>query len=163
MAVGITAVGLTAHIRGTLVFAASESPVDFDLSLFVMVALFVILMILFNGVLYRPYLRAREVRDDRIDGAKKDARQMQKKAEVIFAQYEDKLSTALREASSQRHQVREEAKGEEAKIIEAARAEMDAVVRAAQADLDAELERARAELDEQARELSTIIVDRVLA
>jgi F-type H+-transporting ATPase subunit b len=162
MAGWITAAELAEHIRGTAPFAA-ETPVDFDLSLLVMVALFLTLMILFNRALYRPYLRARAVRDDRIDGAKKDARQMQRRAERVFAEYEDKLSGALREASAERARVREEAKREEGRIVAGARAEMDAVLKSTQADLDVEMARVEADLERQARELAQAIVQQVLA
>ena len=141
---------------------AAGSPVDIDLTALVLVALFILLMIYYNLVLFRPYLRIREIRKERIQGAKQAAKETEAKANEIFDEYERNLAAAVDEGTVTHKTIREVAKEQEREILADARAELEATLDQSRADLVGQLDKARDDLDRQATEISTLIVDKVL-
>ena len=108
--------GVTDELIASLAKAAG-SPVDFDATVFVLIALFLVLMLYYNHVLFRPYLKIRDIRYERIQGAKQAARETEERAVEVFDEYEQNLSEAVDEGNAERKRIKDVAKQEEREIL----------------------------------------------
>jgi F-type H+-transporting ATPase subunit b len=158
MAVSVT----DSLMRSLWAVGSSESPVDFDASLFIMLGLFLGLMFFLNKVLFKPYLDVKEQRYERIQGAKLAARQLQDRAQGVFTTYEEKLGTVLQEGGSERAAIKAEAKRQERDILSAARAHVEEDLAQSRRSILGQLETARADLGRRAQMLATTIVMKLL-
>ena len=104
-------------VEPLIYMSGGGSPVSVDGTLFIMLLLFLGLMVLLNRVLYRPYLTLKSLRDDRIDGARKEAQSMQGNAAEVLQTYEDKLTEARQQATQLRAELRHAGKEKEAEIL----------------------------------------------
>jgi F-type H+-transporting ATPase subunit b len=157
---------MTAAIAGTfdrVLLLGNGVLVDFDATLFFLIFLFLALLITFNFILVRPYLKIRETRQERIQGARAASKQVEQRAREIFAQYEDKLTSAVREGEAERRVIRDQAKREQRDVLTEARLHMDETVRVAKVEMDMELGQAETDLLDHARALAADIVEKVLA
>lgn len=161
MGAGVSSLELGRHWVDSLV--ATGAGVDFDASLIIMLAIFLGLMIYLNQTLFKPYLKVKDDRSAQIDGAKEKAVQMQDKADRIFSQYERKLTRAREQAVAERAEVKDSAKEAEQQILSEARGDVDQMLEAARQEIADQVEHASADLDRQAKTLSKLIVDKVLA
>ena len=158
---GVSSLELGRHWVDSLVVIASG--VDFDASLIIMLAIFLGLMIYLNKTLFQPYLKVKDDRSTQIDGAKEKAARMQEKADRIFSEYERKLTKAREQAVSERAEVKDTAKEAEQQILSEARGDVDQMLEAARSEIADQVAHASTDLERQAKTLSKLIVDKVLA
>ncbi|MCA9566096.1 MAG: ATP synthase F0 subunit B, partial [Myxococcales bacterium] len=142
--------------------ASSGNAVDVDLTVFVLVALFLFLMWHLNRALFQPYLSMKEERFSRIQGAKAQAKDMAEQAQKTLDDYEEKLTDARQEAVAVRTDLRKSAKETEAEILADARRELDEVMSKSRAEIDAAVDEAEAGLHREAENLSELIVTKVM-
>ena len=82
--------------------------VDVDLTVVGQVVLIVVLLLVLKPVLFDPMLRLFEEREKRIDGAKKSARQIDKKSAEAEAEFEAAMFKAQAEGNAVRERLRNE-------------------------------------------------------
>jgi F0F1-type ATP synthase membrane subunit b/b' len=138
------------------------SPVDLDMTTFIMMGLFLGLMIYLNKTLYQPYLRLRDIRYERIQGAQASAKEMAGRSEATLDDYQSKLSEARLGAATERKRARQSAREAEHAIVNAARREIDIQMEAATQKLDLQLEQAGEKLSAEATQIATLIVEKAL-
>jgi F0F1-type ATP synthase membrane subunit b/b' len=85
---------------------APQSPepqlLDVDGTVFVMLGLFLIVMFLLTKWLWRPYLKVKEERVNRVDGYRAEAGRLESEAAARLARVEAQLADARRTGSGQR-------------------------------------------------------------
>jgi F-type H+-transporting ATPase subunit b len=143
-------------------FASGDIVVDFDLSFLAQVLLFTFFVVLLKPLLFDPLMKVFEEREKRIEGAKAEARDMDKQAADLLTQYESELEKIRREASREREELRGETAKLEAKIMAEARAESARILEAGKLKIAAEVDTLRKELDKQTPALAADIASRVL-
>src|SRR5689334_21072842 len=97
--------------------------VDLDLTVLGQMALFVVLMLVLKPLLFDPMLKLFEEREKRIDGAKLEAREMDKQSAGALSKYETAMAKARGEANVERDKLRAEGAKVEHEILSRVRAE----------------------------------------
>ncbi len=142
--------------------AAGHPLIDIDLTVFVQFALFLILFVVANKLLFQPYLQLRERRKAGIEGARAEAERMSAQAEAKLADYEKQLATARNRANEEGRKVRAEGTAHEKEVTDKARAEAQKAIDEASAKMRAETEAARLQLLPQASTLAKQIASKLL-
>ena len=141
--------------------------IDLDNTVLVQFALFLLMMLILHYALFKPFLRARLEREDRIDGERKRASDMEEAAKAKIADFEGKLEkakqagiglrdSARKEAATREKQILESARGESARLVETQRAAIAKTGEAVRGKL-------RASADDWARRLASRILGREVA
>jgi F-type H+-transporting ATPase subunit b len=157
--------GALSHIAsnlGSKLFASGDIVVDFDLSFLAQVLLFTFFVVLLKPLLFDPLMKVFEERERRTEGAKAEARDMDKEAAALIAQYEVEHEKIVREAQREREALRAETAKLEAKIMADARAESARILEAGKARIAHEMDVLRKELEKQTPALAAEIASRVL-
>ena len=147
---------------GFRLFASGDIVVDFDLSFLAQCLLFTVFVVLLKPLLFDPLMKVFDEREKRTEGAKAEARDMDKQAADLLTEYETELEKIRREASREREELRAETAKLEAKIMAEARAESAKILEAGKAKIAAEVDVLRNELEKQTPAPAAEIASRVL-
>lgn len=142
--------------------AAGHPLIDIDLTVIVQFALFLVLFLVANRLLFQPYLKLRERRKAGIEGARDEADRMTAQAEATLADYEKQLATARDRASEETRAIRNQAAAREREVTESARATAQTAIDEALATMRSQTEAARAQLMPQATALARAMTSRLL-
>jgi F-type H+-transporting ATPase subunit b len=136
--------------------------VDFDKSVLVQFAAFVVLLLIIKPLLVDPFLKVIEEREKRTEGAKTDARHMDERAGELFQRYEAELKKVRQVAGEEREKLRIEGQKLEARMLEDARQQSGRIAAEGKAALGKEADGVRVELSKSAAQIASDIVSRVL-
>jgi len=146
-----------------LVSLASGHPlIDIDLTAVVQFVLFLLVYVIANKLLFKPYLALRERRKAGIDGARAEAERMTATADAKLADYQKSLAVARERAGEEGRKVRLEAAAHEKDVTDKARAAAQKASDEAQAKMRSETEAARGQLLPQADALAKSIASKLL-
>src|SRR3954469_5928037 len=146
-----------------LVSLASGHPlIDIDLTAVVQFALFLLVYVIANSLLFKPYLALRERRKAGIDGARAEADRMTATADAKLADYEKSLAVARDRANEEGRKVRAEAAAHEKEVTDRARASAQKAIDDAQATMRSQTDAARAQLMPQAEAIAKTIASKLL-
>jgi len=136
--------------------------VDLDKSVFVQMALFGVLILILDPLLFRPMLKLFAVREQRTDGARADARAMQERAAELLSNYESEVARIKATASAERDALRRETAALEASMLAEARAAADVVLAEGRQKMADDFAQVREELQARKDDLVRGIGARVL-
>lgn len=146
--------------------SAPQSPdpqlLDLDGTLFVQLALFVLLAFLLTQILWKPYLRVKSERIRRVDGYREDAKKMDLEAQQRLAKIEADLAETRRVGSTDRARARAEAQAQEQRLLAEANAGAQKALAEAQARIETSLAKEKAGLMSRAEALGREAAERVL-
>jgi F-type H+-transporting ATPase subunit b len=146
-----------------IVSLASGHPlIDIDLTAVVQFVLFLLVYLIANKLLFKPYLALRERRKAGIDGARAEAERMTATADAKLADYQKSLAVARERAGDEGRKVRLEAAAHEKDVTDKARAAAQKASDEAQAKMRSETDAARAQLLPQADALAKSIASKLL-
>jgi len=144
------------------VLLAAHPLIDIDLTVVLQFALFLIMFVIGNALLFQPYLRLRERRKQGIDGARAEAERMSAQADAELADYEKQLALARSRANDEGRKVRAEAAEHEKSVTDASRAEATKSLEAAAIKMRVETDAARLQLMPQANALAKQLATKLL-
>ena len=144
------------------ILAAAHPLIDLDWTVLVQFALFLMLYVVANKLLFQPYLKLRERRKAGIEGARAEAERMGAQAEAKLADYEKKLAVARGRANEEGRKVRAEGMAHERDVTDKARAEAQKAIADATAQMRAQADVARSQLMPQADVLAKSIASKLL-
>ena len=124
---------------------------------------FALTMFVLNTVLFKPMVAYLDDRDKAIHGSRKDAKELQEKADNKVAEYEAALKSAKNEAASVRSEARKAAQATRESKLEVARAAVDAEISAALIEVAAAKAKAAKQLEGLSTALAAEITAKVLA
>ncbi|TXD41192.1 ATP synthase F0 subunit B [Lujinxingia vulgaris] len=136
--------------------------IDIDGTLFVQMGAFLLVFVILNFVLIKPYLKTVEAREESVQGSSEEAGEMDAQAAVLTASYDEKLSKARREAQDVRESLRNQGLAEQDDILEEVREELGGKLAEERKVIEERVVAARAEIDERARALAEAMVQKVL-
>lgn len=136
--------------------------VDVDGTLFVQGGLFLLMVFLLNGLLFKPWLEVQARRTQSISGALEKAEQMQLDAAARGEEYDAKLRQARDEAMGLRSDQRKEGEREAAERLGLARDAARKSFEEARARIERETGEARTSLSGRVDELARDIVSKIL-
>jgi F-type H+-transporting ATPase subunit b len=141
----------------------SGSPIlDVDATLFIYVGIFFVLFFLLRSFVFRPMMALFDEREAAIDGAKAEARKLEKQAEDKLASFEEEMAKVRAEAGADRDRLRAEGKRLERGLIEKVRKETDEMVAEAQKKMDAEAAKVRKDIATTSPALARQIAEKLL-
>src|SRR3989454_6446249 len=151
----------------TLVWAAPEAGheggfISLDKSLIVQGINFVILLLILQRLLYRPFLAKMEERTQAIQKSLDEAQAARAEAARQQEENEARLRAAYAEAAAIRAQALKDAADEQKRLVDAARAESQRLVEATRAQVDADVRRAREELRREVADLATAVAEKLI-
>jgi len=128
----------------------------------ILLVLFALLIFPVNKLIFGPLFRVLDEREERIDGARAKAVQVDGEAEQVLSRYADSVAQARSEAASDVKTHLDTARADEKQETSGARAAADAEIERARGELNTALEEARRGLRPQAEALAREAAERVL-
>lgn len=122
----------------------------------------IILTYVLNRTFFRPMQQTLNERDQRIEGARREAEEIRKSSQERIADFDRRMREARREADLRMAEAKNEALNEKSKVVSAQRAEAGKMVAEAQKDLREKTEAARMKLQQQAAEFAHQIASHIL-
>jgi F-type H+-transporting ATPase subunit b len=146
------------------VLAMSGSPIELDFNNVVVfqVVIFVFLILVLKPLLFDPMLKVFALREERTEGARATARELEEKAGELLTRYETELRRVSHAAAEERDRLRAEATKLEAQILSEARAAATKIVEEGRKRIETEASSIRFELGKQSERLAGDIATRVL-
>jgi F-type H+-transporting ATPase subunit b len=127
-----------------------------------LLVLFVLLVPLLNGLLFKPLLAVLEERERRIDGARARAAQLATDAAALVTKHEQALHAARERFSGERTRTLEDARGAHQAAIHEARQHAERELAATREQVETALESARTQLRAEAEPLGRDVAERLL-
>lgn len=125
------------NVPSSTLFASVN--VDLDKSVFLLMALFSLLIVALKPLLFDPMLRVFALREKRTDGAKAEARKMQERAADILLNYEEEVAKVRSDATAERDELRKQSAQLESKILAEGRAQAEELTRKGRAEVAEEM------------------------
>jgi F-type H+-transporting ATPase subunit b len=144
--------------------AMSGSPIELDLSNIVVfqIVIFVALILILKPLLFDPMLKVFALREERTEGARDTARELEEQAGELLTRYEAELTRVNQAAAQERDRLRAETAKLETQILNEARAATTKIVDEGRRRIETEINAIRFELGKQSERLASDIATRVL-
>jgi len=148
--------------NGTAPQSGESQLLDIDNTVFVMLGLFLVLAFILTQWLWKPYLRVREERIRRVEGAREDADRFDADAAARLARIEAQLAETRKASQAERAQARNAAVAREQEIVSAAQEAARKQLVEARSKVDMALASERARLAAHANALGKEIAEKAL-
>ena len=135
---------------------------DVNAWFFVQLANFILLLIILNSILYKPFLRLFKERDDNTRGALEKAKTLDSEKDGLLLQIDAKLAEARAKARTSFETLSKEGADIQRSALDAAQNEAVEINRKAKADLEAATEKARASLRSDVEMFAKQIVEKLV-
>ncbi|HJZ84781.1 MAG TPA: hypothetical protein VKN99_06390 [Polyangia bacterium] len=142
--------------------AAPPPLIDLDGTVFVQFGLYLLMLLILHVLVFRPFLQARSEREDRIEGERRRAREMEEAAQKKIADFEARLEKAKQAGIQMRNQARGQAAAREREILERARTETQALLESRRLQAHKAGQAARQRLHTQAEAWGRTLAARIL-
>jgi F-type H+-transporting ATPase subunit b len=144
--------------------AMSGSPIDLDFNNVVVfqAVIFVFLIVVLKPLLFDPMLKVFGLREERTEGARETARELEEQAGELLTRYEAELTRVNQAAAEERDRLRAEATKLEAQILKEAREAAAKIVEDGRRRIETEVNSIRFDLGKQSERLASDIATRVL-
>jgi F-type H+-transporting ATPase subunit b len=144
--------------------AMSGSPIDLDFNNVVVfqAVIFVFLIVVLKPLLFDPMLKVFGLREERTEGARETARELEEQAGELLTRYEAELTRVNQAAAEERDRLRAETTKLEAQILSEARSAASKIVEDGRRRIETEVNAIRFELGKQSERLASDIATRVL-
>lgn len=136
--------------------------IDFDVTFIAEMVLFFLLIVILKPLMFDPVLKIFEQREQRTEGARAEARQMQEKAGELLGKYESELERVNQVASQERERLRSETAKLEATIVNEAREVVTRIAEDGRRRIESEVEKTRQDLARRSEQLASELAQRTL-
>jgi len=154
------------QVTGTVVNAAPQAAepqlLDLDGTVFIMLGIFLVLLLVLWQFLWKPYLRVREERVARTDGARAKAAELEAEAATRLARIENALTEARRSGNADMAKLRQDAQAREQQIIAASQEAARRMLTEARTKLDASVATEKANLQTETGLIARQIAEKAL-
>jgi F-type H+-transporting ATPase subunit b len=155
----LMSVGIAAGPAGPVLAAVS---IDLDKSVLLQMVIFAVLIVILKPLLFDPVLRIFALREERTEGERQSARELQIRAGELLTQYENEVDRINRVAAEERDRARLETSKLEAEILNEARQVAQRVEEDGRARIEAEVSRLRTRLQQDSLVMARQIASKVL-
>jgi F-type H+-transporting ATPase subunit b len=136
--------------------------VDFDGTIFLQIVLFALLGVVLKPLLFDPVLKIFTLREEKTDGARAKARQLQERAGKILRKYERELERIRQVATEERDRARVETARLEAEILGKARESVAAILNDGRKKLEQQTSAIRFDLGKESERLAQDLANRAI-
>ena len=133
-----------------------------DLTFFVQMAIFLVLVFVLNALLYKPILNIIDRRKKQLEELENEIKLFNESVNTKAAEYEEKLKQAKTKAAELKKEIIQEGNEQAKKIVDVVRAEIPVMTQEFQQKIGKEIQTARQILDKQSQNLSLDIAQKVL-
>jgi len=147
--------------EGVLHAMAGGVPLDFDRTVLVQIIVFTFLILVLKPLLFDPVLKVFALREERTEGARATARELQEKAGELLQRYEKELERVHQVAAEEREILRSETSKLETQILSEAREVTTRMVEEGRRKIETEVNSIRFDLGKESERVAQMIVDRV--
>ena len=141
----------------------SSAPIlDVDATLLIYLGVFFLLFFNLRALVFRPTMALFDERERAIDGAREEARGLEKEAEGKLGAFENEMARVRTEASVERDRLRAEGVRLERTLTEKVRVETDGMVRDAETKMSSEAAKIRKEIAASSPVLAKQIAEKLL-
>src|SRR3954464_4314120 len=137
-------------------------PLDFDRTVLLQIVLFAVLIVVLKPLLFDPVLKVFALREERTEGARATARELQEKAGELLQRYEKELERVQEVAAKERDLLRSETAKLEAEILREARDATTRIVEDGRRKIQTEVNAIRISVGAESEKVAQMIVDRVV-
>ena len=141
---------------------AGGVPLDFDRTVLLQILVFAVLIVVLKPLLFDPVLKVFSLREERTEGAKATARELQEKAGELLQRYEKELVRVQEVAANERDLLRSETSKLEAEILREARDATARIVEDGRRKIETEVNAIRIAVGAESEKVAQMIVDRVV-
>jgi F-type H+-transporting ATPase subunit b len=149
-------------VSHTLAMSSSPIELDFNHVVLFQIGIFVVLILVLKPLLFDPMLKIFALREERTEGARAKARELEEKAGELLTRYETELTRVNQAAAAERDRLRAETAKLEAQILNEAREAAAKIVDEGRRRIEHEVNAIRFELGQKSELLATDIAARVL-
>ena len=146
------------HLQPVVAAAA----IDIDGTIIVQMILFFFVLFFLHFVLFRPYLKAVDAREDGVEGAREEAAEMETRAGRVIEEYEEKMRQARRDAQDVRESLRNQGLQEQNDMVQEVREEIQGKLQEERARIANKVDSARADIEERAQSLADAMTAKIL-
>jgi F-type H+-transporting ATPase subunit b len=146
----------------TRAMAGGGVPLDFDRSVLLQVVVFAVLIVVLKPLLFDPVLKVFALREERTEGARATARELQEKAGELLRKYEKELERVQQVAAEERELLRSETSKLEAEILRDAREVTTRIVEDGRKKIETEVNSIRVAVGAESEKVAQMIVERVV-
>jgi F-type H+-transporting ATPase subunit b len=136
--------------------------IDVDKTIFVQLALFLLLLLILSRFLWGPYLRVRTERVARVEGYREEAARLEGDAQQRLARADAALAEARRVGAGQRQVARQEAHAREQTLLAEATAAAQRKLADARARLSAAIAAERQKLEAESSQVALTAARKIL-
>lgn len=141
---------------------AGGVPLDFDRTVLLQILVFAVLIVVLKPLLFDPVLKVFALREERTEGAKATARELQEKAGELLQRYEKELARVQQVAADERDLLRSETSKLEAEILREARDATTRIVEEGRRKIEIEVNAIRIAVGAESEKVAQMIVDKVV-
>jgi len=146
----------------SLVPMGGDVNIDIDGSMFIQLAVFLVVMVLLTRMVFRPFLASIDARDQRTVTARQQAKDIDARATALEARHRELLSQARTQAAEVRQTLRGAGLATKDAEVGGARKSAEAVIEDARARAAAQYEAGRVQLLGEVDALSRLVVEKVI-
>ena len=158
----VSATAASALDGATKAMAGGGVPLDFDRTVLLQIVVFAVLIVVLKPLLFDPMLKVFALREERTDGARATARELQEKAGELLRRYEKELERVQKVAAEERELLRTETTKLEAEILRDARDATTRIVEEGRRKISTEVNSIRIAVGVESEKVAQMIVDRVV-
>src|SRR6187549_945738 len=136
--------------------------IDIDHTIFIQLGIFLLLLVVLSKFLWKPYLRVRTERVERVDGYREEATRLEADAQQRLARADAALAEARRVGAGERAVARAEAHAREQTLLAEATAAAQRKLADARARLSAAIAAERQKLDADSSEVAVSAARKIL-
>jgi F-type H+-transporting ATPase subunit b len=144
------------------VLLASGSPIDVDASIAIQMAILAIAFFILRSLVFKPVMALFDARDAAMEGARKQAADLDKNADAIRDKFETELKRVRQQGNEERDKMRAQSQKLARELTETARKESAQTLASAKARLDQEARQARDKAKADVPVLAKQIAERLL-
>jgi F-type H+-transporting ATPase subunit b len=162
MSLELASASAASALDGVTKAMAGGVPLDFDRTVLLQILVFAVLIVVLKPLLFDPVLKVFSLREERTEGAKATARELQEKAGELLQRYEKELVRVREVAASERDLLRSETSKLEAEILREARDATTRIVEDGRRKIESEVNAIRIAVGAESEKVAQMIVDRVV-
>lgn len=136
--------------------------VDFDATILIVLAIFFLAFFLLRALVFKPMIALFDAREAAIDGAKREARDLEVGADEKLKAFEAEMKKVKLEASAERDAIHKDSLKLERELLGKAREEADALLGEATSKMRAEADAIRADMKVAVPQLAAQIAEKLL-
>jgi len=136
--------------------------ISLDYSVVYQFALFLVLGVILNKVLFRPYLTLLEERERKTTGAQHDSTDLEREGARLRAQYEEKIAQAQATGYAAKELIAQEGRQQREKVLTQAREAATNMLEAVQQEVEIQLQKERQLIATEVKTLAHEMASKIL-